>query len=160
MSGIAGRMIPSLARVGLVFGLIAIAPRGCERAEPVMPAATATSSGSVFVMFEADSDEAAPGALASLDPIADRASANLSVRLLIVGVANERHSLVDNLALAERRSGVVVEHMIARGVGRPQMVMVAREASADDPMGWRCDVEILDPTRPAMYAMADEPTTL
>src|SRR5690349_11418543 len=81
--------------------------------------------------------------LSVLDAIAGRGSSDLSIRVLIVGFANERQSLTENLDLAGLRGHFVAEHLGARGVARRQIIVVAREAPADDPTGARCDVEIL-----------------
>ncbi len=79
-----------------------------------------------------------------LDGIAGRGSSDLSIRVLIVGFANERSLLTENLDLAERRGHFVAEHLVARGVARRQIVIVGREARLEDPAGARCEVEVLE----------------
>jgi outer membrane protein OmpA-like peptidoglycan-associated protein len=100
---------------------------------------------SASLLFDREEDDLTLDMVRSLDAIAWRAWPGGSVRVLIVGYANEHQVLTENLALAERRGRAIVKHLVSRGVDRRQVVVTAREASRDDPEGARCDVEVLEP---------------
>jgi outer membrane protein OmpA-like peptidoglycan-associated protein len=101
------------------------------------------SSPSATIPFAHDDIEVDVEAFSSLDAITGAAWSDLATRILIVGLANERRSLSENLELAERRARLVADHLMSRGVPRRQILVVAREASPGDAGGSRCDVEVI-----------------
>ena len=124
-------------------------PRACGDDQQVARVGREPAPSSAIVLF--DRDEAATDALESLDAIVGRAWSDWGARVLIVGYANERSSLLDNLDLAERRARFVANHLLARGVSRSLVVVASMEATPEDPAGARCEVEIV---RPSLHAIA------
>lgn len=97
-----------------------------------------------MIGFAADDVDVEPDALAALDGVAGRAWSDLGIRVLVLGFANERDSLRDNLDLAEQRARSVADHLLGRGVLQWQLVVAAREAFQGDPQGRRCEIEIVE----------------
>ena len=97
-----------------------------------------------MIAFQHETIDLLPQDLSALDPVAGRGSSSLSARVLIVGFANERDRLADNLDLAERRAVSVADHLVARGVRRLQIVVSARESPPGDAIGSRCEVTSVD----------------
>ena len=144
MISLAHRTLPSIVQVASVCSLFAVTERGCERERPRARLEAHGTRSSATIEFERGAPDVAADLLTSLDGIAGRGSSDLSIRVLIVGFANERSLLTENLDLAEQRGRFVAEHLVARGVARRQIVVVGREAPLDDPAGARCEVEVLE----------------
>ena len=145
MARIGGGALALLAQITAAFGLFAVAgwrgpswSVGHKEINPFAPHPIAV------IPFQQETLDMVTPELSALDPVVGRASSSLSARVLIVGFANEWDRLVDNLDLAERRATSVAEHLMARGVGRLQIVVSAREAPPGDSIGSRCEVTSLD----------------
>jgi hypothetical protein len=134
-----------LLQVPLAVGLAAVGTRACDRPGGVSPTQARAYPAGVSIPFEGDDSLADVDVLSVLEPIVSRAWSDLATRVLVVGVANERSSLLDNLELANRRARVVSEHLLARGVADSQLAVAAREAAPDDRRASRCEVEIVAP---------------
>jgi len=130
--------------------LVMAMPRACDDDQvPARIAPETSSSSSAIVHFERN--DVATDALEPLDAIVDRAWSDEAARVLIVGYANERSSLLENLELADRRARFVADHLLSRGVPRRQMVVAAIEARPQDRAGARCDIELV---RPSLHTLA------
>ncbi len=99
---------------------------------------------SAVVTFERGDVSLEPHGSDALDALAERAMTNLSLRILIVGFANERGALQENLDLAERRARTVSTYLASRSVADYQIVVAAVEAAPSDAIGARCEVELFE----------------
>jgi hypothetical protein len=118
--------------------LVLAMPRGCGDGRPGARVGRDAPLSSTIVHF--DRDDAVTDALDSLDAIVDHARS--AARVLIVGYANERSSLLENLNLAEQRARFVANELVSRGISRSRLVVASVEAPPDDPASSRCEIEI------------------
>jgi hypothetical protein len=139
------RGVPGLlAGVAAAFTIYAGGPIGCEPDRPtVRSAAPARTSATIY--FEREAADLGLAALTDLHPIGTRAMSGPStVRVLVLGFANERHELADNLELAERRARTVARQLAAWSVLEHQITVAATESSSDDEKGARCEIHLAD----------------
>jgi hypothetical protein len=115
----------------------------CAR-DPARPFTSKGAPPSVVIHFERDDTSPNPHARAALQPIATHLTWNPRTRIVVVGFANERRDLQQNLDLAERRAKTVARQIMAWAVTERQIIVAAAEAAADDEAGARCEVDVID----------------
>lgn len=114
----------------------------CER-ENAVSSPTVTHPRTATLYYAPGETDPPQDMLDELDQVAARVWSDLSVRILVLASANEGRDFDENLTLAEARARTVWRQLIAHGVPERQIIVAAREAPLDDPMGARCEVEPL-----------------
>jgi hypothetical protein len=133
---------PSIA-VGVLAVAFAGGPPGCAR-KSVPRTTTTPVPSSVVVHFEHGDASPTTDVRLALLPIATHLASNPRTRIVVVGFANDRRDLEENLALAERRARTVARQLMAWTVTERQITVAAVEAPPGDEDGTRCEVDVID----------------
>jgi hypothetical protein len=133
-----------MIKAALALAVVALADSACDRGDRRPPLVSDSRPTSATITFERDDVSLETDATTALGMLAARAMTSPTARILVVGFANERDALQENLDLAERRARAVARFLASRAVRDHRMVIAAVEAAADDPSGARCEVDVVD----------------
>ena len=133
-----------IAKVGVALVVVVLAARACDGGAPGPSLVSDTRPTSATVTFDRGDASLEMDATTALNTLASRAMTSRTARILVVGFANERDVIQDNLDLAERRARAVARYLASRAVSDHKIVVAAVEAAADDANGARCDVDVVD----------------
>ncbi len=131
-----------MTKAAIALAVVVLVDRACDDGDRRPSLVSDTRPTSATVTFDRGDVSLEADATTALDVLAARAMTSRTARILVVGFANERDTLQDNLDLAERRARAVARYLASRAVSDHKIVIAGVEAAADDPSGARCEVDV------------------